>query len=305
MRITNHGLLFRAEGQHGWINTHAQVPTVLVMPDRVRIYFAARPHPRLSQTNFVDFDLALEKQLYLHPEPILSLGFVGEFDENGIMPDCVLEKEGVVYLYYSGWQRSNDFPHQNFTGLAISHDGGMSFEKVAENPVLPQTAEEPYSATSCFVWQQQDQWQMYYSSGTEWVTMGDRMEHNHDIKYASSTDGRRWQRVYESVIERRDPLESVARPVLATVAGKRHMFFCHRGTTDFRDGSDAYRLDYATSEDGRRWQRAAEGALRDFHQEWDSQMQAYPYLVEIEGRTVMFYNGNSFGIHGFGYATID
>ena len=52
LSITNHGLLFRSQGQHGWINTHAQVPTVLVMPDRVRIYFRGAATPAAEPDHF-------------------------------------------------------------------------------------------------------------------------------------------------------------------------------------------------------------------------------------------------------------
>jgi hypothetical protein len=36
---------------------------------------------------------------------------------------------------------------------------------------------------------------------------------------------------------------------------------------------------------------------------WDSAMIAYPAVIAIENRTLMFYNGNGFGVSGFGYAT--
>lgn len=34
-------------------------------------------------------------------------------------------------------------------------------------------------------------------------------------------------------------------------------------------------------------------------------MIAYPAVVMDNNRTLMFYNGNSFGFDGFGYATLD
>jgi hypothetical protein len=38
---------------------------------------------------------------------------------------------------------------------------------------------------------------------------------------------------------------------------------------------------------------------------WDSEMVAYPHLVEVDGKTLMFYCGNYFGVEGFGYAVLD
>jgi hypothetical protein len=35
---------------------------------------------------------------------------------------------------------------------------------------------------------------------------------------------------------------------------------------------------------------------------WDSKMLAYPCVVEVDGKPVMFYNGDGFGTSGFGFA---
>jgi hypothetical protein len=64
-----------------------------------------------------------------------------------------------------------------------------------------------------------------------------------------------------------------------------------------------YRLAYARSKDGVVWERddAALGLERSASG-WDSQMIAYPAVVEARGRTYLFYNGNDYGREGFGYA---
>jgi hypothetical protein len=35
---------------------------------------------------------------------------------------------------------------------------------------------------------------------------------------------------------------------------------------------------------------------------WDSEAIAYPYVIRIKNKYIMFYNGNGFGKTGFGYA---
>ena len=166
------GLVFRPTGQHGWMNSHAQVPTVLPLPHEglVRVYFATRPKPDLSLTTFVDLEEAdLSQQRYLHPEPILPLGGLGMFDEHGIMPSSVVNHEGTIFLYYSGWSRGTSLPYANFTGLAISDDGGKSFRKVGPGPILDRTFWGPYSATSPHVFKTEDGWFMLCCSGTNWL----------------------------------------------------------------------------------------------------------------------------------------
>src|SRR4051794_28022250 len=89
-RWHKHGLVFRAEGQGGWMFSHAQVPTVLLLSDRFRVFVASRPRPGLSLTGWVDLDRQNPMRvLATSPAPILERGAPGSFDEFGIMPAAV------------------------------------------------------------------------------------------------------------------------------------------------------------------------------------------------------------------------
>ena len=39
--------------------------------------------------------------------------------------------------------------------------------------------------------------------------------------------------------------------------------------------------------------------------EWDSEMQCYPHVFEMDQNLYMLYNGNSFGNNGFGLAVME
>ena len=39
--------------------------------------------------------------------------------------------------------------------------------------------------------------------------------------------------------------------------------------------------------------------------EWDSDMNCYPHVCEVDGRIYLLYNGNQFGRHGFGLAVLE
>ena len=184
------GLIFSPSQGPAWMKTHAQVPTPLVLDDKVRVYFATRPEPNLSMTSFVDLDINdPTKVIYVHQSPILELGSPGTFDEHGIMPSCALKVGGKVYLYYSGWQRGTTVPYTNSTGLAISEDDGVTFKKISKGPILGKNIHDPYSATSPCVVINEDKWHMWYCSGVDWVKVGNKFEHTYDIKYAYSDDG--------------------------------------------------------------------------------------------------------------------
>jgi len=305
MKFENKGLIFKPNGQYGFINSHAQVPTVLVREKYIRVYFSTRQKPGQSLTTFVDLDINnFSNIIYLHDKPIIELGQAGSFDEHGIMPDCVIEHNGLIYLYYSGWQRCVTPPYQNFTGLAISEDGGTTFRRYSKGPIIDRTPFELYSATSCCVYKEQEKWHMYYTSGTHWHKINNQYEHTFDIKYAFSDDGKKWAQTGQIIIKPSDQFEAIARPSIYKKDNSFHMLYCYRGSHGFRNGHNSYKIGYARSEDLITWKRNDSFLETEFKKEWDSEMQAYPCIVQIHNQLYLFYNGNGFGKEGFGYAQI-
>ena len=149
MRWAKKGKVFTVSGEYGWMNSHAQIPTVLVLKDKLRVYFSTRTIPTESKTTFLDLDIKNPgKVLYVHDQPILNNGKPGTFDEDGIMPAGVIKKGNKVYLYYSGWSKRCEVPYCNLTGLAVSIDDGCTFKRLGDGPVLSTNIYEPYSATS-------------------------------------------------------------------------------------------------------------------------------------------------------------
>jgi predicted GH43/DUF377 family glycosyl hydrolase len=306
MKWQKHGLIFSPNGAGGWMNSHAQVPTPLISENHIRVYFSSRPQHDLSLTTFVDLDPKDPARiLNLHLNPILELGRPGSFDEHGIMPSCAVRHNDKVFLYYSGWTRGVSVPYTNSTGLAISDDGGQTFRKFSEGPILAKSRHDPYSATSPVVFKEDDDWHMWYCSGTGWIKIDGKYEHTYDIKYAHSTDGIDWQCSDAAVIPQSTDQEAITRPYVMKTKTGFDMWFCYRGSRDFRDGEDAYRIGHARSTDLRKWSRDDKSAGIDISEAgWDCKMIAYPAVVEANGKTLMFYNGNNFGFDGFGYATL-
>jgi len=306
MKWIKKALIFRPSGEGGWMKSHAQIPTVLALGDRLRVYFSSRPQPSFSLTTFVD--VAIDdptRILYLHETPILEPGPPGAFDEHGIMPSGVLRNGDEVWLYYGGWSRRASIPYSNWTGLAISDDGGRTFRKAFAGPVLDRTPQEIFSATAAFVLRDAGRWHSWYASGVEWAEIGGRLEEYYVIKYAHSADGLVWNRENRQLLPPEQPRRATHRPTVFHHDGLWHMYFSHRGLEDFRDGTNSYRIGYASSRDMRDWTRDdARAGLPLSETGWDSKMTAYPYIVEAGGRTYLFYCGNGFGGEGFGYAEL-
>jgi hypothetical protein len=97
--------------------------------------------------------------------------------------------------------------------------------------------------------------------------------------------------------------EAVTRPYVIKVTDGYQMWFCYRDSIDFRDGLGSYQIGYAWSADLENWERADERAgIGKSVAGWDSKMVAYPAVVMVGEKMLLFYNGNGFGVDGFGYA---
>jgi hypothetical protein len=84
-----------------------------------------------------------------------------------------------------------------------------------------------------------------------------------------------------------------------------YMYYCYRGTFDFRKGNDAYKIGCAYSKDMMNWERRDDKAgITRSEQGWDSEMIAYPAVIKSGHDIYLFYNGNDFGKEGFGFAKL-
>lgn len=304
MKWVKQGCIFEPRGMFGWMQTHAQIPTVLVMEDRLRVYFATRPRNDLTLTTFVDLDRREPKEvLYVHEKPILELGRAGMFDNHGIMPNYVRRVGGKVFLYYVGWYRGSSIPYHNAIGLAISEDEGVTFTKLFEGPILDRTPLEPYSMGSIYIVEEQGVLHMFYTYVFDWLLINNKLEPIYHIRHATSENGIEWKKSDKVCIKENHDREAVARPSVFQKDDKYHMWFCFRGSQDFRGGKDSYRIGYAWSRNLLDWNREDNLAGIDVSESgWDSEMVTYPCIVQVDGEYLMFYNGNGFGRSGFGYA---
>jgi predicted GH43/DUF377 family glycosyl hydrolase len=302
-----HGRVFGPSADHGWMKSHAQVPTLLDLGDRLRVYFATRPRNDLSLTTFVDLDRDdPSRVIALHEEPILERGRPGTFDADGVMPGAVIHDGERILMYYSGWSRlRGSAPYNNATGIAASTDGGTTFSRLFEGPILDRSPEEPWSATSPAVLRTPNGWHMWYSSGTDWIDVDGKLEHVYVLKAATSANGIHWVRENRQLLPLSHRDESQTRPTVLFAAGRWNMWFCYRGSRGFRESGETYRIGYAVSHDLHTWTRHDEQAGIDVSADgWDSQMICYPAAIDLGERTLLFYNGNGFGAQGFGYASL-
>jgi len=306
------GLLFQPEKRIPWMQEYAQVPTTLVLDNRLRVYFSCRPQrgpdgAYLSYSGYVDLDRDdPRKVLAVSPNPILELGKAGTFDQFGVMAGSVLPVGDEVWLYYCGWTRCVAVPYNWAIGLAISRDGGRTFKRAGKGPVLGHCLSEPYLQACPIVWRRgEHDWHMWYLSGLDWLEDCGRQESVYVIMHATSRDGLVWNREGQQIIPSSVDFECQTSAAVFESEGRFHLLFSFRHGLDFRNPERGYRIGHAWSDDLSVWHRQDEDAgLEVSSSGWDSEMVCYPHVFELDGRKLMLYCGNQFGRDGFGWAEL-
>jgi hypothetical protein len=305
------GLIWTPNGEVDWAHTHATLPVVRTLSnDRWGVYVSCRDALGKSRVGRLTLDVsglpeAIPRVVEFEPNPILSLGAPGAFDDSGVMPAWLLEHGDEQRMYYIGWNVRGLIPYHVSIGLAVSRDGGESFQRVSAGPVLDRSFREPYFTTTPCVLQEQDRWRMWYASGRGWREIDGKWEPAYHVNYAESADGISWNPAMASCIDAGEDF-AVCRPAVFKRGAGYGMLYSYRYLTQYRtDPALAYRLGYAESPDGVAWQRKDdEAGIERSAEGWDAEMIEYCLLHEHRGQTYLLYNGNGFGRSGFGIAKL-
>lgn len=282
--------------------TTAMTPVVQVLDETsgtVRVFYSPRDRANRSQVRSFDFSV-------LNPGSILgesasSLlvpGKIGAFDDAGVTLGSLVSVSGKSYLFYTGWNLTVGVPYNNSIGIAEYVSG--AFSRLGDGPVMTRTLNEPYSCASPFVMFEDGRFRIWYASMDRWhEEPNGQYKHYYNIKYGESRDGIHWTRRAVVAIDYANPGEyAFGRPFVLNDDGTYRMWYSVRG--------DSYRIGYAVSIDGVRWERQDARAGIDVSESgWDSEMIEYPWVFDVAGQRYMLYNGNGFGKTGIGLAVSD
>jgi predicted GH43/DUF377 family glycosyl hydrolase len=300
MQWLKQGIIYRPDGAMIWAQQYASLPTPLLLNDnRLRIFISSCDQNMVGRVGYVDVNPSNPKEiLSVSKQPVLDIGQPGCFDENGVMPTCILHVGDELYMYYVGYQLGYKVRYFQFGGLAISRDGGETFHRFQTVPIIDRSHTECMNRTGSFVMQENGHFRMWYVAGNQWTEVGDKKLPVYNMRYIESSDGIHWPSQGQVCLDFKNNDEHVVgRPWVYKENGLDKMFLSSR--TRSKD----YRLGYAESKDGIDWRRMDELVGIDVSDTgWDSRAIAYASIFTREGHTYIFYNGNDCGRTGFGYA---
>lgn len=300
------GVAFCPTGQMPWAQTHAMIPTPFELNDStIRVFVTCCDSEGIGRPGYVDVSKKNPLEVKsVSSRPLLDVGSPGCFDENGVLACSVIDVgKGKLYMYYAGFELGQKIRYRLLTGLAVSNDGGESFERVSEVPILERSASELFFRGGPYCTLNAGLFRMWYVAGSRWINLHGKPMPSYDIRYIESNDGIHWPKNGSIHIPLSEGDEhGFGRPcVIGKPDGGYRMFFSVR-----RVSLGAYRLGYAESVDGVTWIRKDAKLNLDVGSAgFDSAAIMYAAPIQVGSILYLFYNGNDFGRDGFAIARLE
>lgn len=300
------GIVWSPDGSSKWAKSHAMGPTPYPLnSETLRIFITCLDANGRGRVGYVDVSASDPcRILKVCDEPVLDLGDSGCFDDNGVMALSVVEPEpGLLYLYYVGFELCTHIRYRIFTGLATSRDKGRSFQRLKRTPILDRSDDELFFRCGPFVLLDNNVFRLWYVAGSQWTKIGEKPMPIYDLRYQESIDGIQWESKGEIVM----PITGIdehgfGRPWVVKRSNNNYeLYYSIR-----RRSIAAYRLGYATSSNGRNWNRMDHQMGLDVSQDgFDSRAIMYSAIINSGHQTLCFYNGDNFGEFGFAVAVLE
>lgn len=278
-------------------------PTPMMLNvDTIRIYGGIRDSIGISRIGWIDVDSENPSILKsVSAEPVLDIGKDGMFDDNGIILGDILRLSAMdLRMYYIGFQLVEKAKFLAFTGLAISIDGGSSFERYSNVPVIDRTSTHPYISALHSIAKTKNGYRAWISRGDGWQNIRETLYPKYDCWCVDSTDGIRFELDNaRKIISPSSKEYRIGRPRASKLAEGDWILYATSDTFEKK-----YQTHFFTSTDGINFNRQVNKVLPlGVAGSWDSEMICYPaYLKTPSGREYLFYNGNDMGRTGVGYA---
>jgi hypothetical protein len=298
---TKKGLVFETarQGVGGWMLHSALTPTPYRIDDElIRVYAGFRDADGVSRIGYVDVRADDPATIVrVSAEPVLDVGRAGCFDDNGMILGDLVDAPGGLHMFYVGFQRVARAKFLAFSGLAVSRDGGNSFQRTQETPILDRAPGRSTIGAVHSAMYENGRWRLWYAVGDDWENIGGQPFPRYHIRHAQTDDLAAIPREDRVCLRPQGSEYRIGRPRVYRFGGRYVMYFTRGNVTG------EYFPGVAVSDDGIAWERCDERlGIALSASGWDSRTLCYPALIRGRDKLLMFYNGNDMGVDGFGVA---
>ena len=245
----------------------------------------------------MDVDILKQNVKQITNNTIFKYGEVNSFYSHGVSIGNIYTVDEKKYMLFMGWQVQDSQHWRGDIGrLELEDDKSLVLNP---NKVFIGCDDNDKVSLS-YPWVMHDEqvYKMWYGSTENWSS--DNGEMVHVIKYATSEDGINWKKHGLAIPFEIGVAQAFSRPTVIKDDNGYHMWFSYRSG----DGTK-YRIGYAHSIDGLKWNRKENSGIDVSVDGWDSEMICYPFVFDHKERLYMLYNGNDFGKTGFGLAVLE
>lgn len=281
------GLIYKTSQLHDKLLTHASNPLAMhLQQEQFRIFYSARDSVNRSSVAYIDYDLNKNQILYIHDRPIVTPED-NTFYSHGITIGNYWKKDNQTYIGFMGWQQKEG---QHWRGDI----GYFNLDTKEINLLMGISKEDQVSLSYPNVFYEDGFYKMWYGSTVDWQSENGEMIHV--IKYATSKNLKDWNHHGLAVPFELGVAQAFSKPSVIKHDGIYHMWMSYRGGNGI-----PYRIGYSQSKDGITW-NFKQSNLDVSDSGWDNEMVCYPYVFKHNDSIYMLYNGNRYGLSGFGIA---
>lgn len=295
-------IIGREDGKCNWLCLNVMCPVPTIRENgTVRVYCAFCDEDNKGRVGYVDVDADDPTHIiHISEVPCLDIGERGTFDDSGVLPTCVFEEHGILYMYYCGFQRHINVPYTSLLGIAESRDGGNTFHRIKNTPVLERKQGELFIRTGAYCIFHDDHYELFYASGDEWFDLyKGKMEPVYHLRSVSS--------------KRKDVFTEEKSIGVINLEGDEYGIIIPQYLCDLnrellifsvRSKSRGYRIEYAEKKSNI-WERKGEIGLERVAHTWCDEMQCFGKMLSLGDRRLLFFCGNHYGMGGMGWTELE
>tara|TARA_R100000697_G_C5427676_1_gene192037 strand:+ start:151 stop:1038 length:888 start_codon:yes stop_codon:yes gene_type:complete len=281
------GIIYTVNNDNPYLLTHASNPLAMHIDEDVyRIFYSGRDEQNKSSISYVDYDIIKHEVVNDYKLPIATPK-EGTFYSHGITIGNYWKEGEDVFIGFMGWQQKEGHHWRGDIGKL-----NLRTEEITK--LLGINQEDKISLSYPHIEQIGKTYKMWYGSTLSWTSENGEMIHV--IKQATSTDCANWNLQGLAVPYEIGKAQAFSKPSVYKDKEGYHMWFSYRSG----DGTP-YRIGYAHSIDSSQWQMK-QSNLSVSETGWDDEMVCYPYVFKHKNNLYMLYNGNNYGLTGFGIA---